>query len=350
VKALVVCTGGGVGDVLLATPVMRALHTRYEHVVALTTPEHRAVLLGNPDLTDVWTDDGNAAALAARIAAVRFDASLVTWATLRSALLPFLARVPTRVGQARRLYSALFTRRVVVRSEAGDRTTHWTQILLDFARALDCDVADSAPVFVVDDAARSAAREVLAAAGVSEPFVVLHPTRGISASREWPTQGLGRLGDALRTRLGATVVVSGSAADRRVAEAVAAQCGGISLAGATSLRAFAAIAQRARCVVAMDSGPMHVAAAVGAPTVGIFALQSDEPDRWAPLGARVTVVRPSYPCPPEHRKETCPGFACVRELDVAAIAGAAEALLAHAAAPDSLAAGSNPPRRATDCV
>jgi ADP-heptose:LPS heptosyltransferase len=349
-KALVVCTGGGVGDVLLATPVMRALRTRYEEVVALTTREHRAVLLGNPDVADVWTDEGGAGALSARIAAARFDASVVTWATLRSAMLPFLARVPTRVGQARRLYSPLFTRRVVVRSEAGDRTTHWTQILLDFARALDCDVADSAPLFVVDDAARSTARDLLAGAGVSEPFVVLHPTRGISASRPWPTQGLGRLGEALRTRLGATIVVSGSSADRAAAQAVAAHCGGVSLAGATSLRAFAAIAQRARCVVAMDSGPMHVAAAVGAPTVGIFALQSDEPERWAPLGPCTAVVRASYPCPLGHRKETCPDFACVRDLDVAAIVTATETLLARGSAPDSFAAGSNPPRRATDCV
>jgi ADP-heptose:LPS heptosyltransferase len=341
-KALVICAGGGVGDVLLATPVMRALRTRYEHVVALTTPEHRAVLLGNPDLAGVWVDDGNLRALAGRIAAARFDVSVVTWATLRTALLPFLGRVPTRVGQARRLYSPFFTRRVLVRSEVGDRTTHWTQILLDFARALECDVADSAPVFVVDDAARSAAGEVLAAAGVSEPFVVLHPTRGISATRQWPTQGLGRLGNALRARLGGTLVVSGSAADRSVAEAVAAHCGGISLAGATPLRAFAAIAERARCVVAMDSGPMHVAAAVGAPTVGIFALQSDEPDRWAPVGARTAVVRATYPCPVEHRKETCPDFACIRELDVAAIAGAAEALLARGTPPGPAAAGTAP--------
>jgi ADP-heptose:LPS heptosyltransferase len=135
-----------------------------------------------------------------------------------------------------------------------------------------------------------------------------------------------------------------------VAANVASRCGGISLAGATSFPAFAAIAQRARCVVAMDSGPMHLAAAAGAPTVGIFALQSDEPDRWAPLGPRTAVVRAAYPCPPQHRKETCPDFACVRELDVAAIVAAAQRLLAPHGAPDSGVRESKPPGRATDCV
>jgi ADP-heptose:LPS heptosyltransferase len=73
----------------------------------------------------------------------------------------------------------------------------------------------------------------------------------------------------------------------------------------------------------MDSGPMHVAAAVGAPTVGIFALRSDEPQRWAPLGPRTAVVRGTYPCPRWHRKETCPDFACVRELPQGEVIAAA---------------------------
>jgi len=77
----------------------------------------------------------------------------------------------------------------------------------------------------------------------------------------------------------------------------------------------------------MDSGPMHIAAAVGAPTVGIFALQSDEPDRWAPLGLRTALVRPTYPCPPGHRKETCPNFACVANLEIPLVLSAVDALL-----------------------
>ena len=77
-KALVIAAGGGIGDVLLATPVMRALRTRYETVVALTAPGHREVLAANPDLADVWVDEGPFPALAARIARARFDAAVVT--------------------------------------------------------------------------------------------------------------------------------------------------------------------------------------------------------------------------------------------------------------------------------
>ncbi len=317
---------------LLATPVMRALRTRYERVVALTAPAHRDVLAGNPDLAEVLVDGGPLWSMAGALRAGRFDAAVVTWATGRSAALPFLAGIPVRAGQDRRLYSRLFTRRVVVRSELGDRTTHWTQILLDYARAIGCDTADATPVFRFDATAEQAAREALAAAGVRGPYAVLHPTRGISAARErWPAPPLGALGRALVAAFGVPLVVSGSAADAAVAQAVADASGGANLAGKTTLGAFGALAAGARYVVAMDSGPMHIAAAVGAPTVGIFALQSDEPDRWRPLGPRVAIVRPTYPCPAWHRKENCPDFACVRALAAEPVVAAVGGLLARGA-------------------
>jgi heptosyltransferase-2 len=318
--ALVVCTGGGIGDVLLATPVMRALRERYGAVVALTAPEHRDVLASDPDLADVWIDDTSFPRQAARIEERKFAAAVVTWATLRSAALPFAGGVPLRAGQARRAYSGLFTHRVVVRSEMGDRATHWTQILLDFARALGCDTADATPRFVVSDAARGSVARLLASAGVAEPYVVLHPTRGITAARErWPTARFAELARAIAATEGVRVVITGGAGDREIAERIAFEGGAVSLAGRTSLGEFGALAEGARAVVAMDSGPMHVAAAVGAPTLGIFALQSDEPDRWAPLGPRSRVFRATYACPPSHRKETCPNFACVAALDVARV-------------------------------
>jgi ADP-heptose:LPS heptosyltransferase len=322
-NALVVCAGGGIGDVLLATPVMRALRARYERVVALTAPAHRDVLAGNPDLADVLVDDSSFLEMRRRISRGRFDVAVVTWATARAAALPFAAGIPVRVGQSRRLYSPLFNRRVTVRSELGDRTTHWTQVLLDYARALGCDVEDATPVFAFDERASSEAEALLADAGVAGEYAVLHPTRGIAAARaRWPTERLGMLGRTLRDAFALPIVVSGDAADRSIAESVATKAGATSLAGRTSIGAFGALAAGARFVVAMDSGPMHVAAAVGAPTVGIFALQSDEPERWRPLGRRTEIVRPSYPCPPSHRKETCPDFACVRELAIGPVIGA----------------------------
>jgi lipopolysaccharide heptosyltransferase II len=321
-RALLVAAGGGIGDTLMAGVVARALRARYAAVDAVVLPAHLDLAAHVPAFERVI-------ALGTRPPG-RYDAAVVTWATLRTALLPWALRIPVRVGQARRLYSPLFTRRVVVRSELGDRTTHWTQILLDYARALGCDDAGAAPEFTPRDAERAGARTLLRVHDVAGPYYVLHPTRGLSAQRaRWPADGFIALARRLVERDGVPIVVTGSADDAPVAQAIADGAGrGVhSLAGATSIGDFAALAEQARAVIAMDSGPMHVAAAVGAPTVGIFALQSDEPARWAPRGPRVASVGPTYPCPPSHRKETCPDFACVRALDETGVLAALDGLL-----------------------
>lgn len=321
-RALLVAAGGGIGDTLLAGVVAHALRSRYAAVDALVRPAHRAVAEHDPAIERVL-GFGSVAATAGAIRAGGYAAAVVTWATLATALVPLLAGIPERVGQARRLYSAAFTRRIVVRSELGDRTTHWTQVLLDYARALGCDDAAAQPAFVPTAEDREVAALLARERGLDGGFAILHPTRGLAAQRaRWPTAGLAALAAALRARDGIALAVTGTVADVPVADAIAAASGAISLVGATQIGVFAALAERARYVVAMDSGPMHLAAAVGAPTVGIFALQSDEPDRWAPRGPHVAIVRASYPCPPAHRKETCPDFACIRELDTGAVLAA----------------------------
>lgn len=334
-RALLIAAGGGAGDTFLATVVARALRARYESVDMLALPAHRPILSGNPDIAQV-IEDARPAALHAR----GYDAAVCTWATLATALLPVQARIAVRAGQARRLYSMLFNRHVVVRSELGDHTTHWTQILLDYARALDCDTGDTQPRIALDAGDRAEASRLLAAARIEGEFAILHPTRGISNRRErWPSEPFARLANALVERYGTPVVVTGAAHDGPLIERIFAEARTelpgferrrrapvVNLAGATSLRTFTALAERARFVVAMDSGPMHLAASTGTPTVGIFALQSDEPDRWAPLGPRVAVVRATYPCPPAHRKETCPDFACVRALELPRVLAALDAL------------------------
>ncbi|MGD0476126.1 MAG: glycosyltransferase family 9 protein [Candidatus Velthaea sp.] len=328
-RALLVAAGGGIGDTLLATVVARALRGTYARVDALVLPAHADVVARVAEIDRVFLVEDSALQIGRRMGRERFGAAVVTWATLFTAQIPFVARIPLRVGQARRLYSRLFTHRVVVRSERGDHRSHWTQILLDYARAIGCDTADARPSIrpTADDERDAAA--LLRGHEITGRFALLHPTRGLSAQRaRWPIAGFTELAGALTQRERLPLLVTGARDDAPIAQAIAAAAGrgARSIAGATSLGMYAALAQRASFVVAMDSGPMHIAAAAGAPTVGIFALQSDEPDRWAPLGARTAVVRATYPCPPDHRKETCPDFACVRALDVAGILRAVDAV------------------------
>jgi ADP-heptose:LPS heptosyltransferase len=334
-RALLISVGGGIGDTFLASIVARALKARYTEVDMLAAPAHRTILRGNPDIAMIL-EDASAAALRTRA----YDAAVCTWATFENAMVPVTARVPVRVGQARRLYSLLFNKRVTVRSELGDHTTHWTQVLLDYARALGCDTSDAQPRIVLSADDRAEAQQLLDRARITGQFAILHPTRGINHPERWPVQVFARLINALVERYEMPLLVSGSREDRPLVERMFAEArtepraftqrnaAAFNIAGTTSLRGFTALAERAQFVVAMDSGPMHLAASMGTPTAGIFALRSDEPERWAPLGAHATVVRGTYACPPAHRKETCPNFACVSAIEFSTITAAIDRVLA----------------------
>ncbi|MBV8373273.1 MAG: hypothetical protein JOY69_08420 [Candidatus Eremiobacteraeota bacterium] len=344
-RALLYCAGGGLGDSLVASIVGRALHQRFERVDALTLPGHRDTLERVPDLDEVLVDDGgDERALAAHLAARAYAACVVTWATPRTARIPQLAKIPVRVGQARRLYSHRFTNRVVVRSELGNVTSHWSDILLDYARAIGCDTTDRAYRFVPTDVDRRDAEAVARSAGIAsngspKDFILLNPCNAIASRRgRWPADGWAALARALAHRFAAPILISGGPGDVSIVETVlrtarsaqSPQPDGepriTSIAGKLGIGAFGALAARARAFVGITTGSMHVAAAVGCPTVGIFPFQSDFPERWAPLGPRTAIVRPSYSCHPGDTKENCPDYACIAHLDIGRILAAADVL------------------------
>jgi ADP-heptose:LPS heptosyltransferase len=172
--------------------------------------------------------------------------------------------------------------------------------------------------------------------GAGEAFALMHPTCSWSTKRPvWPLDGWLAGAQALQQRFGWPVLMCGSPADAPIANALSKRLGSPTIAGLTTLGTFAAAARRAKYIISMHSGPMHIAAAVGAPTVGVFPLQVDFPDRWRPLGPRVALVRARYACPKADLIETCPDYACVRELDSRDMVAAAERALRPEGAPST---------------
>ncbi len=330
-RALLYCAGGGIGDSLVASVVARALHRRFAIVDALTLPSHSAALECVPDIDAVLVDGGgDERVLANRMAAHGYGACVVTWATPRTARVAHLAAIPVRVGQARRFYSFRFTHRVVVRSENGDITSHWSDILLDYARAIGCDTEDRQYRFVPTEDDEREAQMLSVGSG---RFLILNPCNAVASRRGvWPLQGWASIARALRERFGVRILVSGSPADAAIADRIADLTRDpeiVSIAGRTSLGAFGALARKAEVFVGITTGSMHVAAAVGCPTVGIFPFQSDFPERWSPLGPRTATVRASYPCHDGDTKENCRDYACIANLDASRVLAATESILGN---------------------
>ena len=330
-NVLAVCSGGGIGDLLAATPAIRAMHRHFgAPLTVMATPYAAPILQDLPAVRDVMLDDGSEPerVLAGRMREGAFTHAVVFWSTARVAGAVRRAEIPVRVGQARRLYSRSYTIRVTVRTEDGDTVSHWTDVQMDYARALGA--SPKPDDFVIDVRLRpddvAEAEALLASSGIRGRYAVLHAARGLTLDRvRWPVERFAAIADALGAAYASPVVLTGSSADAPTIDAIGrsmTQAHAV-VAGRTTLMGLSALLARASPVVALDSGPMHAAAALGAPTVGIFALRTDLPDRWRPLGPRVAVVRPSYPCPPWHRKETCRTFECYANLSPSVVVDAA---------------------------
>ncbi|MEW5981252.1 MAG: glycosyltransferase family 9 protein [Acidobacteriota bacterium] len=336
-RILVTHTGGGLGDVLLCTPIAAALRRRFPggDITWWVSPAHAPLLQGSPCVHRVWTasPEGRWRDLYSQVRAASYDAVVMPWTNTRQAWLMALADVPRRVGPGGRMqYEFLFTDRVHDGAALGDTRTHFVEMQLEFARALGCDISGLAPHVTVSPVEHADAAALLERHGVQagEAYLVLHVGRGMDIrSRIWPTERFAEIGRHLRRDLACRIVLTGTAGEREMVARVAADIGdgAVNLAGRTSLRQVCAVIARARLCVSLDTGPAHLAAALGVPVVALFPMACYPPDRWHPYGVTYRVVRTgAWQCPRHCAKETCPDFQCHNAIDVRAAVLAAREL------------------------
>jgi ADP-heptose:LPS heptosyltransferase len=173
-------------------------------------------------------------------------------------------------------------------------TLHEMDAMLALTAHLGCQPDGAGPRVWIPDASREAGVRCLQAAGItpSSPYVVLHVGSNKPEAR-LPEERAADIGTAVGRALNAPVLVVGDVSEVASAETVAARIGGgsRSVAGKTGLLELAAILEGARAAVVTDSGPMHLAAAVGTPLVALFG--SGDPRRYGPRGRveRIAVVQ-----------------------------------------------------------
>lgn len=142
----------------------------------------------------------------------------------------------------------------------------------------------------------------LAARAPGRPLVGLHIGAG-RAVKEWPAARMAQVGTWAARERGAALVLTGAAADRRAADEVRrllpAEAPVADTVGAAGLLPLAALLTRFALLVTPDTGPMHLASALGTPLVALFGPSS--PARWGPLSPAAAVVRVDLPCSPCNR-------------------------------------------------
>lgn len=336
-RRVLIVKPSAIGDVVHALPVLKLLKDRWPAAAFswLVTPACAGILDGHPLLDEVIRFDRKGygrgwyrpAVLRSLVGFARslrerqFDLAIDLQGLFRSGWLTFQSGAPVRVGlaDAREFASVFYTHRV---STGGGGERHAVERYLCVAEALG---AGRGPVeFPLADTVGDHA----AVAALTPPrYALLFPGTNWPTKR-WPAERFAALVRPLRERFGLESVVGGGPGEVELAAQIP---GAVNLAGRTTLNQLVALIRRAELVVSNDSGPMHLAAAVGRPLVAPFGPTNLL--RTGPFGRVGSVVRLDIPCSPCYSRR-CAHQTCLRQLDVEAVLDVAAREMAWVGCPD----------------
>ena len=327
------------GDVVLTTALARAIVDARPGTEIYWLVRPQAVPLLEPGFGaqrvlafDKYGEDRGVTGmlrLARTLRALRFDTALAVQRSVRTASLLACARIPLRIGYARSAGAWLHHRTVE------QRGTHARDRLVALAAGLGIPVPEQLPLphLVVDEEAsrRVEARLVADGALPGERVVVIAPGSAW-ATKRWPAARFAEAAARLQQNRSERIVVIGAPEDRELAREIATASSAriIDTVGAASIADAVAWISRARLVLANDSSPAHIAAALGRPVVALFGPTTPE-QGFAPLGDQVRVVERTLDCRPcsRHGGDLCPlgTHECLEKLSADRVVDAAHGLL-----------------------
>jgi heptosyltransferase II len=278
-----------IGDAVMTQPLMARLHARGDVISVAALPWVAPVYRAMPQVTEVVElpfahgrlDWAKRRTLAASLKG-RFDAALVLPNSIKAALIPWLARIPVRIGYQGEGRPWLLNKRLPNPSGRPPMVAFYSALAGEDSRTTEPPVLQFDAAFL---------RRAVDAVGVqAQAYWVFAPGAEYGPAKCWPASHYAELARALFLRYGQPVLLLGSVKEAALCEEIATAAPGACrvLAGKTSLIDAMALIAASRGTVSNDSGLMHVAAAFGVPQVAVFG--STSPEHTPPLNSRAQVI------------------------------------------------------------
>jgi heptosyltransferase-2 len=324
-----------VGDAVLAIPAMKAVRDAYPQaeITLLVRPWVAGVFSSAPFIDRVWSEPRPAGLmdwmrLSRSIRTKGFDLALLFPNSFESAAMTFFGRVPQRVGYATDGRGWLLTHAVKpTKRDAAAR--HQVHYYLKLAAAVSAPVDHPSIEIEASPEEKSQARKLLASAGIApdRKFLLLNPGAAYGSAKRWGEDRFAEAGDALASEFDMDVVIVGSETERSIAERVQGLMRSrvAVLNGKTSLETLIGVISESSLVLTNDSGPMHIGAALGVPTVAVFGATNDIVT--GPWGRRTRIVKEPVDCSPCMLRECPIDHRCMTRVSVDAVARAARELM-----------------------
>ncbi len=324
VKKILIIKLDHIGDVLLATPVITNLKLCYPqaHIAMLVGSWSKSIIESNPYLDEIFCYDApffcrngkpasfkGAVKLLIRLRREQFDLLVELRGNLLTLILAASKGGKCRLDRAtQRIESKLFN---LTLSE------HEVEINLDALRYANTPVKSHRTLFCVPQECQIWAKTFLKEISIleSKPIIAIHPTSPVLIKR-WPLERFAELADILIKKFDAQILFLGLASEGEIIAEIQSlmKVKSFNIAGRTNLQQLAGVLQSCQLYIGNDSGPMHLAATVGMPVIGLFGPSS--PQRFGPHGSNCIAIRKTD-CPP-CMKESCKlgGGGCITEITV----------------------------------
>lgn len=293
-----------IGDAIYTLPLIEALKQQGKagHITVFTEPQVAAIYEANPfvDEVQVFRKADFWWQTLAQLNSESFDTCIVLHNAFKYALLPFMARIPVRVGYIKEGRGWLLTHKLPLPTTVTHRLEH-NALLGDL---IGVDARGILPHIYLADEEQEKSQALLQHFGLVAGGYVVMVVGSISPTRRWFHDRFAEVVKRISVELKLTVIIVGGPDDVEAGESVMHLSGGLArnLAGRTSLRETIWLMQSAKAMVTNDTGPMHVASAIGIPTVTWYGAANE--DEIAPPSPNTTILNARVPCSP-CVKETC---------------------------------------------
>ncbi|MDP6686091.1 MAG: lipopolysaccharide heptosyltransferase II [Candidatus Omnitrophota bacterium] len=325
-KRILVVNVNWLGDTIFATPVFKALRENFPeaYIAVLTHPRCVEILEGNPNINEIilYEEKGrdrhliNRFALISQLKSKKFDFAVILRKSLSRTMILFLSKIPERIGYGNRRSGFLLTKRILLPA----KNTHRVDYFLGLLRAIGINPRSTGYEFFVTKEDKANGDELLKKEGLKsgENFIVINPGGNWDLKR-WPKEKFAKLGDAISRKFNIRIILTGADKDIQLCKSIskAMKNKPIVCCGKTNLKTLGAIFQKAKWVIANDSGPMHIAAAVKTPVIALFGPTS--PDVTGPYGDgvyRVLHKEPEPDCEIPCYNLECEDNKCMKAIDV----------------------------------
>lgn len=341
IKKILVIRTDRIGDVLLSTPVLSNLRTAFPkaYIAIMVSPYARDIVEGNPYIDEVIIYDKNnehkgwlsTLKFASMLKKKKFDLALVLHPTNRSHIIPFLARIRMRVGYDRNL-PFLLTKKIPHLKQLGKK--HERDYCLDMLWQLGIKTESQMPFMPIKEESEIWADRMLASFNLDlkkEKIVAMHP--GASCpSKRWPPQYFANLAKSLIRDNSVKIAVIAASDNEQFGRQLVDLIGSasvIDLVGKTTLSELASFLKRCCLFISNDSGPVHIASALGTPVISIFGRNQAglSPKRWGPLGKQDKVAHKDIGCDICLAHNCKKDFLCLKSLTSEEVSELAQSII-----------------------